>query len=68
MGLEKDIIEREINYLLKEHCIVADHLKIDAYNGNDMIRLAPAGFVHLELSSNVSYLAALAEDTYLMIG
>lgn len=64
LGLEKDIIEREINYLLKEHCIVADHLKIDACNDNDMIRLAPAGFVHLELSSNVSYLAALAEDTY----
>jgi len=39
-------------------------LKIDTCNDDDMIRLAPAGFVHLELSSNVSYLAALAEDTY----
>jgi hypothetical protein len=31
---------------------------------DDLIRLGPAGFVHLELIHNINYLAAVAEDTY----
>ena len=30
----------------------------------DLLCLAPAGFVHLEILSNVNYLAAVAEDTW----
>jgi len=29
-----------------------------------LVRLAPAGFVHLDLMSSVTYLASIAEDTY----
>ena len=63
-GLSSDIIDREINYLLRAHCIIAEHLKIDECSDEDLIRIGPAGIVHLDLIDNVNYLAALSEDTY----
>mgnify|MGYP000626779036 CR=1 FL=1 len=48
-GLSSDIIDREINYLLRAHCIIAEHLKIDECSDEDLIRIGPAGIVHLDL-------------------
>ncbi len=63
-GFSPDVIDVELNYLLAAQCIIAEHLKVDFLADEDLIRLGPAGFVHLELISNVNYLAAVAEDTY----
>ena len=63
-GLSPDILDREINYLLRAHCIIAEHLKVDECGDDDLIKIGPAGFVHLDLVDNVNYLAALSEDTY----
>jgi hypothetical protein len=63
-GLSPETIDREIDYLLRSQCIVAEHLRIDHVDDDDLVRLAPAGFVHLDFVDNVHYLAAVAEDTF----
>lgn len=63
-GLSPDILDREFNYLLASSCVLAEHLKLDSVVDDDLVRIGPAGFVHLDLVGNVSYLAAVAEDTY----
>ena len=62
-GLEPDVLDREFNYLLAAHCVIAEHLRIDSVDDDDLVRLGPAGFAHLDLVGNLSYLAAVAEDT-----
>jgi hypothetical protein len=63
-GLTPNILDREINYLLASRCVIAEHLRLDYVEDDDLIKLGPAGFVHLDLLGNVSYLAAIAEDTF----
>jgi hypothetical protein len=63
-GLSPDMLDREFNYLLASKCVLAEHLRIDSIDDEDLVRLGPAGFVHLDLVGNVSYLAAVAEDTF----
>lgn len=62
-GLEPNVVDREFNYLLGAHCVIAEHLRSDSVADEDLVRLGPAGFVHLDLVGNLSYLAAVAEDT-----
>lgn len=62
-GLEPDIVDREFNYLLAAQCVIAEHLRLDSVKDEDLVRLGPAGFAHLDLIGNVNYLAAVAEDT-----
>ena len=63
-GLSPEVVDREFNYLLAGHCIVAEHLRTDSVDDDDLVRIGPAGFVHLDLICNVNYLAAVAEDTF----
>jgi hypothetical protein len=63
-GLSPETIDREVNYLLKAQCVVAEHLRVDQVDDDDLVRLAPAGFVHLDFIDNVHYLAAVSEDTF----
>lgn len=63
-GLEPDVIDREFNYLLTAQCVIAEHLRLDSVVDDDLVRLGPAGFVHLELVGNINYLAAISEDTF----
>ena len=55
----------EVLYLVREKCIVPEHLRLDAVGDNDLVRITAAGLVHLQLMANPDYLAACAEDTYL---
>jgi hypothetical protein len=65
-GLSPDILDREFNYLLAAHCLIAEHLRLDSVDDNDLVRLGPAGFVHLELVSNINadrvFLVTFIED------
>jgi len=63
-GFDTDALDREFNYLLAAQCVIAEHLRVDSISDADLIRLGPAGFVHLDLVGNVNYLAAVAEDTF----
>ncbi|WP_081785778.1 type I restriction endonuclease [Halomonas sp. BC04] len=63
-GFTPDVIDREMNYLLSGQCIIAEHLRTDSLEEEDLVRLGPAGFVHLDMIANINYLAAVAEDTF----
>lgn len=63
-GISENVLDREIDHLLKAQCIIAEHLRPDTVTDDELIRLSPAGFVHLESIGNVEYLAAVAEDTW----
>lgn len=63
-GIAEFVLDREIDYLLKAQCIIAEDLKMESVTDDELIKLAPAGYVHLESIGNVEYLAAVAEDTW----
>jgi hypothetical protein len=63
-GVEEHAAHREIEYLASAQCIVSEDFRIEHLTKDDLIRLAPAGFAHLDLLNNVHYLAAVAEDTW----
>lgn len=62
-GLDSEIITRDIEYLLAGHCLISEDFRVSQITDQDLIRLGPAGFVHLELLTNIHYIAALSEDT-----
>lgn len=63
-GISSDILDREIEYLLKADCIIAEDLRTESISEEDLIKIAPAGFVHIDSLGSVEYLAAVAEDTW----
>ncbi len=64
LGLSPEILDRELNILLKARCLIAEHFREDSVADDDLVKIGPSGYVHLELVGNVSYLAAVAEDTF----
>ena len=63
-GLSRNIALSEIEYLIKSNCILTEDFRENDIDENMLIKLAPAGFVHLYLLSDISYLAAVAEDLH----
>lgn len=63
LGIDSDVVIRDLEFLLAGHCVVSEDFTISEISDDNLIKLAPAGFVHLDLLTNVSYMAALAEDT-----
>lgn len=63
-GLESAVVLREVEYLAKAQCIITEDFRTELLSQEDLVRLGPAGFVHLELLENADYLAAMAEDTW----
>lgn len=66
-GLDPSIIRRDTEYLAKAQCIITEDFRDEGLTDDDLIRLAPAGFVHLDLMTSVTYLAAVAEDTWFYV-
>lgn len=62
-GFSPKVITREVDYLLQGQCLVSEDFREAGITDEDLLRLSSAGFVHLDMLSNISYLAALAEDT-----
>lgn len=65
LGFELKVIDREIEALLKAQCIVSEDLTVESLADETLVRIAPAGMVHLDLVGNIDYLGAVAEDTYM---
>jgi len=65
LGFELKVIDREIDALLKAQCIISEDLAVEALADEALVRIAPAGMVHLDLVGNIDYLGAVAEDTYM---
>jgi hypothetical protein len=63
-GVEEAVTVREVEYLAKAQCVLTEDFTVERLTAEHLVRLAPAGFVHLELLANPNYLAAVAEDTW----
>jgi RNA recognition motif. (a.k.a. RRM, RBD, or RNP domain) len=65
IGHDSARIREELLYLVREKCIVPEHLRLDSVSEDDLIRLSASGLVHLQLMANADYLAACSEDTWI---
>jgi hypothetical protein len=63
-GHDANVIRRELLYLIQSDCVLAEHQRTDRVDDDDLVCLAPAGAVHLDLTRNCDYLAACSEDTW----
>ncbi len=61
---DPQVIAREVRSLIEGLTIVTEHLRVSGLDEHDLIRISPAGFVHLDALTNIEYLAAVAEDTW----
>ncbi|MBV8547528.1 MAG: RNA-binding protein [Acidobacteria bacterium] len=65
IGHDAERIRAELLYLVREGCVVAEHLRTDAVADSDLAKITSSGMVHLQLMVNPEYLAACAEDTWI---
>lgn len=65
-GINEIVLMRELIYLIKAQCIASEDLNLNnddlVLNDEFLIKLEAAGYVHLELLRNVTYLAGVSED------
>ncbi len=61
LGHEESVITREAEYLIQRQLILSEATP-QRFSLEDLIRISPAGSLHIRLLKNVSYLAACAED------
>lgn len=61
IGHDLAVVQRELNYLIKRDLIVSESLS-NVVSSNDLVKISIPGNLHLGLLSNVTYLAACAED------
>jgi RNA recognition motif-containing protein len=57
-------VREDLLFLVRERCVVAEHLRADQLDDEELVRITAAGTVHLQLMANPDYLAACAEDTW----
>ena len=66
LGFNKDIIFNQIGYLASATCLITEDFKTDNISQDTLIKIAPAGYAHLNLLENdITYLFTIAEDTWL---
>lgn len=63
MGLTDEIIDRELRVLLRAGCVTSENFRTDVAD-EDLIKLAPSGYVHRGLASDLNYLGSIAEDMW----
>lgn len=63
-GLDVDRSRKEALYLLEAGAIIAEHLRKNVLDDDDLIALSPSGFIHLSLITSTPYVAACAEDVW----
>ncbi|MGP3698795.1 S1 RNA-binding domain-containing protein [Rhodobacter sp. NSM] len=63
-GAIEEVVLREVNYLASRHCIISEDFRIADISAIDLITISPAGRTHLQMLSNVHYIAAVAEDLW----
>lgn len=62
LGHSSSRLLAEIATLVRAGCILAENQYSDI-SEEDLISLAPAGYIHLDLLRNINYLSAISEDT-----
>ncbi|WP_175830205.1 type I restriction enzyme HsdR N-terminal domain-containing protein [Burkholderia cepacia] len=64
IGVPDHAFDRELDSLIKAHCVISENMTIEKVGQEDLVRLSSAGSVHLDLLGSVDYLATVAEDTW----
>lgn len=63
-GFGAGVVKDAITSLARWHCVLTEDFKVDHLSESSLIKISPAGIVHLELLSDINYWAAVAEDIY----
>ncbi|WP_085248435.1 type I restriction enzyme HsdR N-terminal domain-containing protein [Gilliamella mensalis] len=64
IGFSESLVLNQITYLAHAMCIVSEDFQCENITLNTNVKLAPAGYAHLELLENdITYLATVSEDT-----
>jgi hypothetical protein len=66
IGHQKDIVVREIEYLLFENHVISESQE-NRYDPENLICITSTGIVLLDLLINIDYLATIAEDTFFRV-
>lgn len=64
LGHDSLRIKDEVVYLIQHGCIITEHQQLELRTVDDLLLLSPSGFVHLNIVSDPSYLAACSEETW----
>lgn len=62
-GHSSERILLELSALVKAGCVNSESQTYDV-NLDDLVSIAPSGFIHIELLNNINYLSAISEDTF----
>lgn len=65
IGISKEQVIMDVIYLVKGNCIVTEDFRNDGIVLNTLVKITPSGEVHLQLSSNITYLSAIAEECHI---
>jgi hypothetical protein len=63
-GVEEEVFRRELEYLVRGFCVVSEDFRMENIADDDLVSIAPAGHVHLNICVEQYYLAAVAEDSW----
>ncbi|WP_395444865.1 type I restriction endonuclease [Caulobacter sp. UC70_42] len=63
-GVDEQVFRRELEALARGYCITSEDFRTSSLTDEDLVSIAPAGRVHLQIKDNQHYLAAIAEDTW----
>lgn len=64
LGIGHEKVLTDVLYLVDGDCIVTEDFKKSDINLNTLVKITPSGDVHLQLSSNITYLAAISEECH----
>jgi len=59
-----DRLHSELLMLLRFRCVITETQSEDGYDDEDLVAIAPAGIIHLELLNDINYLASCSEDVW----
>jgi hypothetical protein len=63
-GFEEAEVRDKVEELARAHCVLSEDFKTDNLSDDALIRIGPAGVVHLDLLGDINYWAAISEDTF----
>jgi len=62
LGVEEDTCLREVETLARGFCLMSEDFRINGLSDDDLVSIAPAGRVHLQIAGDPYYLGAISED------
>ncbi len=63
-GHDERRLSKEVEQLIRAGCIAAESQETESITSEDLICISPSGHVHLNLLTNLDYLATCAEDVW----